>query len=171
MKKEEIKVELKKLGIPFEEDALKEDLEALLPTENKPPEPVSTAAIIASVADNSWKSIANQYVFIKEPQTTRARLTANKLAVQPKVETVVFPNAQDPDAKVYWGGINGFFFAVVIGVSVSVPKGIAEHITNSRVSNSGLSKNLMVINPFTGKYVNVSLDGAPEETKRRLGLI
>ena len=86
------------------------------------------------ISDFTWKHIQNEYVFCKEPQTAKAMNTANKFAQEPKTDITVFPTADEPDQKVYWGGINGFFFAVVVGVSARVPKSIADHIRNSRMA-------------------------------------
>src|SRR3990167_6364322 len=85
----------------------------------------------AVITSKDWKSIENGYVFIKEPQTAKAFNTANKFAQEDKVKYTIFPTADEPDQKLYWGGINGFFFSVVVGVEVEIPKSIAEHITKS----------------------------------------
>lgn len=126
---------------------------------------------VAQTMNSAWKSIGNMYVFVNEPQTEKALRTANKFAAEPKTRIVVFPTADEPDAKLYWGGINGFFFAVVVGVDVELPQSMAEHITKSRIANARVAQSLVIVNPFTGKPVQVNLDSAPEETKRRLGII
>src|SRR3972149_2013744 len=136
--------------------------------EVKTPSPAQIAASVTP--DNSWKKIQNQYVFIQEPQTTKARNTGNILASQEQVSYTIFPVADNPEETVYWGGINGFFFSVVIGVEVRLPKGIADHITKSRIANSRLARSLRVVNPFTGQPVNVNLEGASSETRARLGI-
>ena len=118
-----------------------------------------------------WKSLQNEFFFVKDPQTAKALNTANRFAQEPKVDITVFPSIDEPDQKVYWGGINGFFFAVVVGVKARVPQSIADHVHASRIANQRAGKGLMVINPFTGQRVNVDLKNAADETKRRLGLI
>lgn len=126
--------------------------------------------IVNQIANSAWKSIANQYVFVREPQTTKALTTANIFAKEAKVRIVIFPTADEPDARLYWGGINGFFFSVVIGVEVELPKSLADHITKSRTANARATKNIIVVNPFTGEKVNVDLLNANDETRSRLSL-
>ena len=117
-----------------------------------------------------WKNIQNEFVFCKEPQSAKAINTANTFAREPKEDITVFPSPDEPDQRVYWGGINGFFFAVIVGVNARVPKSIAKHILDSRMANLRSGKNIIVVNPFTGQRVNVDLSAATEEHKRRLGI-
>lgn len=134
-------------------------------------QPEPTKPIEPKISDFGWKGIQNEFVFCKEPQSAKALNTANRFASEPKEDLTVFPSPDEPDQKVYWGGINGFFFAVVVGVSARVPKSIAAHIRNSRIANLRTGKNIIVVNPFTGQRVNVDLSAATEEHKRRLGLV
>ena len=174
MTKPEIIAKLTELGVAHDPTAKKADLEALLPAPSVAP-PVATPeeaqAVAKGIIDVSWKSIANSYVFVKEPQTAKSLSTANKFAAEPKVRITVFPTADEPDQRLMFVGINGFFVWVVVGLEVEVPQSIAEHITKSRTLNSRIERNIVITNPVTGERVNVNLDHAPNETKRRLGLL
>lgn len=123
------------------------------------------------VSADPVKRLANQYLFIKLSGTGKSYATAERLADEPKVDIVVFPLPDEADIKVHYGGINGVFYGIVVGVSVSVPKSIAEKVNKDRISNISAERNIIVTNPFTGEKVNVNLDAAPDETKRRLGIL
>lgn len=148
------------------EEAEKEAAKAAKAAEKAAAAEAAKAA--SQIMADAWKSIGNEVVFVQEPRTEKARSTANKFAAEPKVRTVIFPTPDDADNQLYWGGINGFFFAVVLGVDVELPQSIADHIRNSRLANARASSRLIVQNPFTGQQVQVNLESAPEETKRRL---
>ena len=171
---------LTELGVEFDPKATIKVLKTLLPKEPVEPktpltpegESTSVPTVPAAVVkDRGWETIANQYVFIKEPQTRKALNTANFFAAQERVSYTIFPTPQNPEEKLYWGGINGFFFSVVVGVTVELPKGIVEHITKSRLANARLAPKIVIADPFTGKLVEVNLDAATDETKARLGIL
>ena len=128
------------------------------------------SASISVIAGNAWKSIRSQHVFVKDPMTKKAQDTGNIFAAQPRVPYTVFPLADNPDETLYCGGINGLFFAVVVGVEVELPRDMAAHISKSRLANNRVARSLRVVNPFTGQPVEVNLDSASEETRKRLGL-
>jgi len=130
----------------------------------------SADKITGITLNNDWRTIRQDYVFVKDPDTAKALRTANILASQPRVPLTIFPLADNPNETLYQGGINGFFFSVVLGVPVQVPQGIYEHIQQSRIANNKIARSIKVTNPFTNQLVNVNLDVASAETKARLGI-
>ena len=172
MDKKEIIAELVKLGIAHDPKANKKDLEALLPSQ---PEGVPDAApptsAPSSVRPSPLKMLNNSLVFVKLSGTSKSFSTAERLAYESKERMVVFPLAEEGNAQLYQCGINGVYFAIVMGVEVELPKSVAEHVQKSRMANARAERNIMVVNPFTGEKVNVDLAGAPDETKRRLGIL
>lgn len=139
--------------------------------ENKPSAGENKPTVsVGATLNNDWRTIRQDYVFVKDPDTAKALRTANILASQPRVPLTVFPMADNPTEAIYQGGINGFFFSVVLGVSVMVPQGIHDHVTQSRLLNNRITRSIKVLNPFTGENVNVNLESASAETRARLGV-
>lgn len=149
--------------------AEKEAVKAALKAEKEAVKEEVSAPVV--VPGDPVKRLANQYFFIKLSGTSKSYSTAEQLAGEPKVEIVVFPLPDEADMKLHQGGINGVFYAIVIGVPVSVPKSIADKVNKDRRQNLSVERNIIVSNPFTGEKVNVNLNIAPDETKRRLGIL
>ena len=171
MNKKEIIAELVKLGIAHDPKANKKDLEALLPSQ---PEGVPDAApptsAPSSVRPSPLKMLNNSLVFVKLSGTSKSFSTAERLAYESKERMVVFPLAEEGNAQLYQCGINGVYFAIVMGVEVELPKSVAEYVKKNRLVNAKTDRNIVLVNPFTGEKVNVDLQSASPEIKAKLNI-
>jgi len=172
MTKKEIVEKLVELGIEHDPTLLKAELETLLPVvppaEDPTPDPTPAPAV---VKPDPIKSIANQYVFVKTSGTAKANSTAERFAGEPKERIVVFPKPDEGNAQTHFCGINGVYFAIVMGVEVELPRSVARFVQEGRMKDARAERNIRVTNTFTGEIVNVDLQSAPDETKRRLGIL
>ncbi|HJZ12707.1 MAG TPA: hypothetical protein VJ521_11185, partial [Acidobacteriota bacterium] len=107
----------------------------------------------AVVSGDPVKFISNQYVFVKLSGTAKSYATAERFAGEPKERIVIFPTSEEGNSQTHFCGINGVFFAIVMGVEVELPRSVAQFVQKSRMANARAARNIIVVNPFTGEKV------------------